>query len=114
MLHGRTDVNPRVAWELAISAQTKSEYSRRKNCPRDAYLGLCEAGLVSGISPGRYGPRDNINGRHAIDACQILRSEPDILNDKKALWEKIGEPRAKNENGQLDVVVTLWRNRLIR
>jgi ATP dependent DNA ligase C terminal region len=31
-----------------------SPTARRKSCPRGAFLGLCEEGLVKGILPGRY------------------------------------------------------------
>jgi hypothetical protein len=100
--------SPRDAWNSAIKEFSASEESRRKVCPRDAYLGLCQAGLVSGIPAGKYLPRANVNRRYAVNACEILRSDPTLLTNKKALWKGIKEPRAKKENGQLDVVVGMW------
>jgi hypothetical protein len=105
--------SPRDAWNLAVSKVSESNESRRKGCPRDAYLGLCDAGLVSGISAGKYGPKNNVNGRYAVNACQLLRSEPSLVTDKTTLWDRIDEPRARNQNGQLDVVVTLWNKGLL-
>ena len=103
----------REAWTFGISRQTDSDSSSKKGCPKDAFLGLCEAGVIKGIPPGKYGGhRHNLNGRYAVDAYEILQSEPKLANDKRALWSRIPEPRAKNENGQLDVVLALFNNSL--
>ena len=98
----------REAWAFAISKFSERDSVRGKACPRRAYLGLCEAGRVSGIRAGNYGPKPNVNGQYAVDACQLLQSDPKLLTDKKALWDRIEKRDAKNEQGQLDVVVTMW------
>ena len=114
VLLGPESKSPREAWDVAISQFTKSKSSRRKGCPKSAYLGLCEAGLVLGIPAGKHGaPDDNRNGRYAEDACRLLLSKPMLGANKKALWERIPEPKAANENGQIDVVVALWSERLL-
>ena len=101
-------VSPRAAWESAIFALTESHSSRKKSCPRDAYLGLCEAGLVKDIPARNYGaPPKNINGQYAVNAYHILKSKPNLGTDKKALWAAIPYRTAKNQNGQLDVVLTM-------
>lgn len=105
--------SPRDAWDLAISRLTKSAPSSIKVCPRDAYLGLCERGLIRGIPAGKYGaPRNNRNGRYAVAAHQILQTDPYLAYAKQALWGKIPEPKAKNENNQMDVVLALWSGRM--
>ena len=102
------------AWHLAISEFSDSEPSRKKACPKDAYLGLCEAGLVLGIPAAKHGaPTNNKNGRYAVDAYWILRSEPSLSANKEALWNGIREPKAENENNQIDVVVSLWSKGLL-
>jgi hypothetical protein len=104
----------RDAWDYAVSRRSKSVSSCTKACPKDAFLGLCEAGLVKGIPAGKYGaPRDNRNGRYAVDAYNILHAEPKLANDKNALWERIPEPKARNENSQMDVLLTLLNNRML-
>jgi hypothetical protein len=104
----------RDSWDWAISQLTPSPSSRKKACPRDAYLGLCEAGLVRGIPAGKYGtPINNINGRYAVDAYKILQMEPNLKANKKMVWSRIPERSAANENGQLDVVLSLLENGLL-
>ena len=41
--------HPRDAWKTAVRHQFPTQKSaREKGCPRAAYLGLCEAGIVRG------------------------------------------------------------------
>lgn len=102
------------AWDLAIAQNTKSDQARRKCCPKNAYLGLCEAGLVAHIPVGRYGaPKANQNGRYAIHACHMLRANPSLVNQKGILWAQMPAPHAENENGQMDVVLALWKAGLL-
>src|SRR4051812_43952756 len=64
---------PRAAWNRAIAELSGKDSIRAKRCPRGAYLGLCEAGLVAGIKAGEYeAPTGNKNGRYAVDAVNIL------------------------------------------
>lgn len=107
--------SPKEAWSRAISELSSSTESRRKSCPKDAFLGLCEAGLVCGIPAGDHGaPAGNKNGRYAVDACEILQSNPVLLGDRKALWNSVSRPRPENQNGQLEVVIALWKAGLIQ
>ena len=105
--------SPRDAWVCAIATETDSESSRDKCCPMDAFLGLCDEGLVRGIPAGQYGPANNVNGRYAIDAYRLLQAEPRLTSDKPSLWARIPDPRAENQNGQLDVVIALFSNGLL-
>src|ERR1035437_4789293 len=44
------DVNPVARWESAMmTLYPTSSSARKKGCPRGAFLGLCEEGLVRGI-----------------------------------------------------------------
>lgn len=43
--------NPTEAWKIAVK-DFDSESAKVKSCPKNAFLGLCEAGLVKGIQPG--------------------------------------------------------------
>jgi len=108
-------MSPREAWDFAISQMSGSPSVRTKGCPRAAFLGLCEAGAVVGIKAGRYGaPPNNKNGRYALNALGILQSTPAAYLDKEGLWAKATVPRKVKENQQMDVVIALWRERLLR
>jgi hypothetical protein len=81
-----------------------------KGCPKNAFLGLCEAGVIKGIPAGKSGVPHNRNGRYALAAYEILRSEPKLVNDKDALWRRIPARTAEHENGQMDVVLALYKS----
>ncbi len=77
-----------------------------KGCPRAAFLGLCEAGAVVGIKPGKYGaPRNNKNARYTLNALGILKASPIAGYDKQELWTTATAPAKLSENQQLDVVI---------
>ncbi|WP_407282129.1 hypothetical protein V7O61_08590 [Methanolobus sp. WCC1] len=105
--------NPEDIWNLIASdifgAGTSSQ---RKVCPRNAFLGLCEEGLIRGIPKGNYTDSKK-NKKYALKAVEILRETSNLVHDKKALWlEVAGE--SKSHNSQMDVVITLWKNGFIK
>ncbi len=102
------------AWQSAIAEFSAKLSSRRKSCPKNAFLGLCEAGVISGIVRGKYdAPSNNKNGRYAVKAYRVLQSEPNLSRDKAALWTRAVQPEAKKENEQMDVVISLWNKKLL-
>ncbi len=102
--------DPIEAWEQAITTQTKSESVRMKCCPKSAFLGLCEVGLIHGIPKGTY-TNSKKNKKYAIDAVKILRKNPTFLNENN-LWVQIVR-KTIVQNGQMEVVLALWRNGLL-
>jgi hypothetical protein len=99
----------RTAWDSAVTQHSDTPFSQAKGCPRDAFLGLCEAGLVKGVPPGNHGaPRENVNGRYAVEAYHLLKADPILASDKKALWKAIPDRTATHENGQLDVLLMMY------
>lgn len=105
-----TASTPREAWVRAAARLIATASGRDKCCPRDAFLGLCSAGLVEGIPQGIY-TRSDANKRYAITAAAKLKSCPNLATNKSALWTAIaGE---KKSNSQMDVVVALWNNNLL-
>jgi len=107
-----TKLRPIDAWEKAITRfyDAKSP-ARKKSCPRNAFLGLCGAGLVKGIAPGEYTDSQK-NAEYAVHAVNELVNDVKLASDLRALWERvIGE--AKEHNSQMDVVVALWNAKLI-
>lgn len=106
--------HPPYAWDKAVkSIFPDSESSQRKGCPRGAFLGLCEEGLVKGIPCESY-TRSKLNKQYAVDAVQLLRERPALADNPDQLWQQIPkDDAAKRENSQMDVVITLWKHRLI-
>lgn len=90
-----------------------SDALQEKGCPRGAYLGLCEAGLVAGIPAGKY-TRSRDNKRYALRAVELLVAEPSLAEtEPKDLWERVMDGESKAYNSQMDVVLALWHSGLI-
>lgn len=101
---------PKKAWKIAIEEYTDSPSSRSKPCPRSAYLGLCQEGLVRGVPAGAYTTSPK-NARYTVYVACLLQKEPSLANkppDK--LWNTamthIG--RRALHQGQMDVLLALW------
>ena len=106
--------SPRAAWEQATSKMFGwGTSSQRKGCPRDAFLGLCEEGLVKGIESGDY-TRSQKNKRYAVDAVAILQRHPSLAGNRNRLWSKVLADEHKKHNSQMDVVIALWNAGLIQ
>jgi hypothetical protein len=105
--------DPREAWHSAAQALGCSQDMAVKSCPRSAYLGLCEEGLVNGAPRGRW-TKSVDNKRYAVDAVRSLRKCPSWLyKPTTCLWREVIQPRIIRHNDQIDVVFELWRNGLI-
>jgi len=104
---------PEDGWNRATSEIFgKGSPSQKKGCPRGAFLGLCEEGLIKGISSGNY-TSSTKNKRYAIEAIRLLRQNPRFRYDLRSLWNTIQEGGKKTHNSQMDVVVALWNEGLI-
>lgn len=107
--------NPIDAWEKAAQQEIESESSRKKGCPRSAFLGLCEEGLVNNFQKGKYMQKDSLNKKYAIHAIKLLQQKPELANENNAstkLWELLNLCD-KSHNGQMDVVLALWKEHQI-
>ncbi|PWC14229.1 hypothetical protein B4923_04800 [Brenneria roseae subsp. americana] len=102
--------DPRECWEHSITHFTNSRESRKKGCPKSAFLGLCQKGYVKGIQKGDYLPPESPNKNYAVAAAKLVLKEPGSKYSKAELWKKATEDypmAAKNQNGQMDVVLAL-------
>jgi hypothetical protein len=107
-----TDVSPVARWESAMERlYPTSPTARKKGCPRGAFLGLCEEGLVRGIPPGHY-TTSKQNKAHAVQAATLL-SERARKWSIGELWQAVSNDPEKTHNSQMDVVLALWKNGLI-
>ena len=106
-------LSPRSAWDQAtVGIFGERTDSQKKGCPRDAFLGLCEAGLVKGIPKGSY-CRSVLNKNYAIAALLYLGNNPSFADKPARLWQLLMHGRQKVHNSQMDVVLALWNQGLI-
>ena len=85
--------------------------ARKKGCPRGAFLGLCEEGLVKGIPPGSYTASKD-NKAYAVRAAALLTEGKQTWSVNE-LWRAVANDLEKTHNSQMDVVMALWKNGLI-
>jgi hypothetical protein len=106
--------NPITAWDIV----TKEIFgvgtpSQVKVCPRNTFLGLCEAGLIQGISKGTY-TKSKKNKAYGLKAISLIESDISLLINQRSLWELTTGNNTKVHNSQMDVVVSLWNKQLIK
>jgi hypothetical protein len=94
------------AWEISVQKNIEKETSRKKGCPKQTFIGLCDHGHLEKIT----GKQEvvSINYRYALFAIQEWKKNPKVSNT--IMWNKIVERfgEAKNHNEQLSVVRGLW------
>lgn len=114
------NLSPKDAWNLeAAETFREAPASRVKGCPREAFLGLCDAGMVRGVSVKQEeGTRRRPNRDYARTAARMLSTEPGIaLLPKTEIWRRVLAelelPTGKKHNSQIDVVLALWKEGLL-
>ncbi|WP_279048376.1 DUF6979 family protein [Cedecea davisae] len=98
-----------VEWQLTMNEIFPNQMSsRKKGCPRGAFLGLCEEGLIKGIPAGDYGLKPaSVNKYYAVKAADLLLSGEKL--GSKSLWARVTDPEKKH-NSQMDIVLELHRH----
>jgi hypothetical protein len=105
-------VNPVARWESAVATlYPTSPAARKKGSPRGAFLGLCEAGLVRDIPAGHYAASAE-NKSYAVRAVTLLTERKQNWSTS-TLWRAVENDPERAHNGQMDIVLALWRNDLI-
>lgn len=106
--------SPAAAWDTAAREIFPGRIHRqRKGCPRGAFLGLCDEGLVLDVPAGRY-TRSIDNKAYALRAVELIRSAPDLVaQGRRALWNRV-EAKARSHNSQMDVVLALHQSGLLK
>ena len=107
--------SPVEAWRVAAQEIFPGKRaSQAKSCPKGAFLGLCEDGLVVGIAVGAYAAGSENKG-YAVEAVRLLGQDPALAAaGPRALWKRVMGGREKVPNHQMEVVLALWSNGLIR
>lgn len=110
-------MTPPMAWQSAVESTFQiNSTSIQKGCPRNAFLGLCEEGLVKGVEIEQY-TRSDLNKAYAIKAVEILKEKEKEFKTKE-LWievlKRLDSDVSKAHNSQMDVVIALWKAGMIR
>jgi hypothetical protein len=106
------DNDPVARWESAMEKlYPTSPTARKKGCPRGAFLGLCEEGLVKGTPAGRYTASKDNKGCAVRAAALLIEGKQSWSTS--SLWRAVTDDPEKTHNNQMDVVMALWRNDLI-
>ena len=106
--------SPAAAWSIAArSTFPAQQASREKSCPKGAFLGLCEDGLIKGVGRSSSGA-GHLNKDYALAGVAVLLKDPGVAAEgPQGLWARILEGRKKIHNHQMDVVLALWNEGLI-
>ncbi|WP_431167235.1 DUF6979 family protein [Tenacibaculum halocynthiae] len=99
-------------WHKYVKENFDTKSSQEKGCPKNAFLGLCEEGLVKGIPKGKY-TKSVKNKKYALQAVEILKQNTQTTFSPKELWKQL-ELGDKKHNSQMDVVLELWEKGLIK
>jgi len=114
MINHGTCNNPSEAWDKALQKYYERKSSSfNKGCPKNAFLGLCEEGLIVGIGPGKY-TKSKKNKAYAVKATEYLKQDPGLAKNIEELWEMATDRIGKVHNSQMDIVVALWKKNLIK
>ena len=107
-----TGTSPEKRWQSAVQKLYPTSVSaQKKGCPRGAFLGLCEAGLIKGIPAGNYTTSKD-NKAYAVHAAELLIAGTQTWSISQ-LWREVSEDPEKAHNSQMDIVLALWKNGLI-
>ena len=103
---------PVARWESAMEKlYPTSPSARKKGGPRGAFLGLCEEGLIKGIPAGHYTASPD-NKAYAVSAVALLAEEKQSWSISSLRRAVTNDPE-KTHNGEMDIVLALWKNGLI-
>jgi hypothetical protein len=107
--------SPGDAWRAAARELFPGKKpAQEKACPRSTFLRLCESGLIAGVPGGEY-TASSKNKEHALKAVRLLAADPALASEgKEALWRRVLGGRAKAHNHQMDVVLALWGENLVK
>lgn len=112
LIHSNPALCPAKAWAAAIQQIITSRSGAAKVCPKNAFLGLCEEGLVRGIPSGKY-TRSKRNKVYALNVYSLILKTHGLIENKKLLWRRVTGGTELAENGQLDVVIALFKANLL-
>jgi len=113
LVESGAEADPVQAWVQSTKKIFPSSANlQNKGCPKGAFLGLCNEGMVKGIPPGIYSNTSK-NGKYALDAVKLLQSNKFLVSQPDMLWKKVAG-NTISHNHQMDVVIGLWESNYIQ
>jgi hypothetical protein len=114
----KSGIHPKQAWiDSMLKNYSHSTSMQKKDCPRNAFLGLCSEGLVKGVKVTSY-TNSKKNKDYAVAAVKLLKVKGRGNYTSKTLWldvlKFVNADTNKQHSGQLDVVLALWDEGLIK
>ncbi|MEJ8476865.1 DUF6979 family protein [Roseibium algae] len=107
-------LQPKEAWQSAVKTTFPHSSSLQyKSCPKIAFLALCQMGNVRDVAAGNYTTSEK-NKRYMECALTELRLDPELSNNAHALWVRAVGHDKKSHNAQMDVLISLFLENLIR
>lgn len=114
-LHEHEQMTPNNAWSQAtIEIFGEGTSSQKKGCPQNTFLGLCEQSLIQGVPSGVY-TNSIKNKEYGLKAVKIL-SEKKYKKpiNHRVLWKEVIGDQDTKYNSQMDVVLALWNEGMIK
>jgi hypothetical protein len=108
-LYGKA-LTPAERWQDAVQKLYPTPAGQKKKAPREAFIGLCEAGLVKGVQVGAFASA-NRNKDYAVQAVTLLKAG--THKTVTQLWSAVTDGDGTEHASQMDVVLALWKNGLI-
>jgi hypothetical protein len=108
--------DPKTAWKRSAEKNmSHSEAMQKKPCPKNTFIGLCDAGLLKDIAGKNT--CTSVEKEYAKKAVELLREDEQLKENKTELWRQVlkslGCNIDKHHDSQMDVVVSLFNKGLI-
>jgi hypothetical protein len=109
-------LDPETAWKRSADENlSHSEAMQKKTCPKNTFIGLCDAGLLKDITGENT--CTSVQKKYAKRAVELLRGNEQLKENKTELWRQVlkslGCNIDKHHDSQMDVVVSFFNKGLI-
>lgn len=107
-------IHPPDAWRKAVqerySDPVECRNAMKHTCPKGAFLGLCEQGVVKNVVSGNY-TRSLKSTAYVAVALELLRLDPSLAENKSKFKAQVFRDRKPND--EIEVLLALWTKGLI-
>lgn len=101
-------IDPRQAWQISAEEIFKeSPSSIAKNCPRSAFLVLCQEGLINGVPKGNYTNATETK-EYILNGLEFIKTDTTLANSPSKLWDKVVNEN-KVHNQRMHILCDLYK-----